>query len=186
MGGLFSDRRFILGIIFALWRMCLAKETPANFVFGDSLVEAGNNNYIVTLSKADYPPNGIDFGKPTGRYTNGRTIIDIIGTQAGTILFFFLSLALNPLITLLTESNASTGQNLGFKGFTPPYLAPTTAGPVILKGANYASGGGGILNETGKIFVRTPLFFTQFHLTIFYLHNELKQKSNVICARLVE
>lgn len=147
MGGLSSDRRFILGIIFALWRICLAKETPANFVFGDSLVEAGNNNYIVTLSKADYPPNGIDFGKPTGRYTNGRTIIDIIG------------------------------QNLGFKGFTPPYLAPTTAGPVILKGANYASGGGGILNETGKIFVRILLFFTQFHLIIFYLHNELKQKS---------
>lgn len=88
MGGLFSDRRFILGIIFALWRMCLAKETPANFVFGDSLVEAGNNNYIVTLSKADYPPNGIDFGKPTGRYTNGRTIIDILGMQ-GTVLFFF-------------------------------------------------------------------------------------------------
>ena len=84
---------------------------------------------------------------------------------------------MNPLITLLTESNASTGQNLGFKGFTPPYLAPTTAGPVILKGANYASGGGGILNETGKIFVRILLFFTQFHLIIFYLHNELKQKS---------
>ncbi|KAM5568713.1 GDSL esterase/lipase [Rosa sericea] len=123
MGGLFSDGKFILGIIFALWRMCSAKETPATFVFGDSLVEVGNNNYIVTLSKADYPPNGIDFGKPTGRYTNGRTIIDIIG------------------------------QTLGFKGFTPPYLAPTTAGPVILRGVNYASGGGGILNETGKIFV---------------------------------
>ncbi|KAI9195194.1 hypothetical protein LWI28_012581 [Acer negundo] len=37
-------------------------------------------------------------------------------------------------------------------GFTPPYLAPTTKGSVVLLGVNYASGGGGILNETGKIF----------------------------------
>ncbi|GFZ09089.1 GDSL-like Lipase/Acylhydrolase superfamily protein [Actinidia rufa] len=44
-------------------------------------------------------------------------------------------------------------QELGFKDFTPPYLAPTTSGPVVLQGVNYASGGGGILNHTGKIFV---------------------------------
>nr|DAD38306.1 TPA_asm: hypothetical protein HUJ06_008947 [Nelumbo nucifera] len=39
------------------------------------------------------------------------------------------------------------------KTFAPPYLAPTTAGPVVLKGVNYASGGGGILGNTGQIFV---------------------------------
>lgn len=54
-----------------------------SFVFGDSLVDAGNNDYLFTLSKADSPPYGIDFkpsgGKPTGRFTNGRTISDIIG-----------------------------------------------------------------------------------------------------------
>ncbi|EXC24965.1 GDSL esterase/lipase [Morus notabilis] len=44
------------------------------------------------------------------------------------------------------------GQDLGFEDFTPPYLAPTTSGSVVLKGVNYASGGGGILNHTGKIF----------------------------------
>lgn len=58
-----------------------------SFVFGDSLVDAGNNDYLFTLSKADSPPYGIDFlpsgGKPTGRFTNGRTISDIIG-----IIFF--------------------------------------------------------------------------------------------------
>ncbi|KAF2938924.1 hypothetical protein DAI22_03g153600 [Oryza sativa Japonica Group] len=37
-------------------------------------------------------------------------------------------------------------------GFVPPYLAPETAGDVLLKGVNYASGGGGILNQTGSIF----------------------------------
>ena len=43
---------------------------------------------------------------------------------------------------------------MGFKDFIPPYLAPTTTGPVILQGVNYASGGSGILNHTGWIFVR--------------------------------
>ena len=80
MGGLFSDGKYILPIlIIVLWSTCSANEIPANFVFGDSLVEAGNNNYIPSLSKANYFPNGIDFGMPTGRYTNGRTIIDIVG-----------------------------------------------------------------------------------------------------------
>lgn len=55
----------------------------ASYIFGDSLVDAGNNNYLQTLSKADTPPNGIDFkasgGNPTGRFTNGRTIGDIVG-----------------------------------------------------------------------------------------------------------
>lgn len=55
----------------------------ASYIFGDSLVDAGNNNFLQTLSKANIKPNGIDFkpsgGKPTGRYTNGRTIGDIVG-----------------------------------------------------------------------------------------------------------
>ncbi|CAN1322418.1 GDSL esterase/lipase At4g16230 [Linum perenne] len=71
-----------------------------NFVFGDSLLDPGNNNYIPTLSRGNYPPNGIDFGEPTGRFTNGRTIVDILG-------------------------------NLG---------------------VNYASGAGGILHHSGKLF----------------------------------
>jgi hypothetical protein len=62
---------------------------PAAFVFGDSLVDAGNNNYLVTLSRANYPPNGIDFDghQPTGRYTNGRTIVDILGDRKDTSVF---------------------------------------------------------------------------------------------------
>ncbi|KAK3147436.1 hypothetical protein QOZ80_3BG0282310 [Eleusine coracana subsp. coracana] len=97
---------------------------PPMFIFGDSLVDAGNNNYIVSLSKANYPPNGIDFTghQPTGRYTNGRTIIDILG------------------------------QEMGLGGLVPPYMAPETTGDALMKGVNYASGGGGILNQTGSIF----------------------------------
>ncbi|ERN08242.1 hypothetical protein AMTRI_Chr09g17750 [Amborella trichopoda] len=102
------------------------------FIFGDSLVDAGNNDYILTLSKADSPPYGIDFtafsGQPTGRFTNGKTISDIVG------------------------------ESLGAKTYAAPYLAPTTHGSVILGGVNYASGASGILNETGSIFIgRVPL-----------------------------
>ncbi|XP_011100822.1 GDSL esterase/lipase At4g16230 [Sesamum indicum] len=113
----------LLGVVILVGsRLCLGKYVPANFVFGDSLVDAGNNNYIFSLSKANFAPNGIDFGMPTGRFTNGRTIVDIVGQEIGLI------------------------------GFTPPYLAPTTTGAAILQGVNYASGGGGILNYTGNVF----------------------------------
>jgi len=69
----------ILGVVLHNLMFCLAENVTANFVFGDSLVDVGNNNYIPSLSKANFYPNGIDFGRPTGRYTNGRTIVDIIG-----------------------------------------------------------------------------------------------------------
>ncbi|EER94970.1 GDSL esterase/lipase At4g16230 [Sorghum bicolor] len=120
-----------LALLLACWLAVLARTRaaggvgmPANFIFGDSLVDAGNNNYIVSLSKANYPPNGIDFfgHQPTGRYTNGRTIIDILG------------------------------QEMGLGGLVPPYMAPETTGDAVMRGVNYASGGGGILNQTGSIF----------------------------------
>ncbi|CAL5085333.1 unnamed protein product [Urochloa decumbens] len=99
----------------------------ASFIFGDSLVDSGNNNFIPSLSRANMTPNGIDFaasgGMPTGRFTNGRTIADIIGEM------------------------------LGQADYSPPFLAPNTTGGAILNGVNYASGGAGILNATGKIFV---------------------------------
>ncbi|KAH9311844.1 hypothetical protein KI387_026879, partial [Taxus chinensis] len=98
----------------------------ASFVFGDSLVDAGNNNYLATLSKANIRPNGCDFkpsnGQPTGRYSNGRIIPDIIADE------------------------------LGQSAYSPPFLAPSTKGSAILHGVNYASGGSGILNSTGSLF----------------------------------
>ncbi|XWS41971.1 hypothetical protein CRYUN_Cryun17cG0128100 [Craigia yunnanensis] len=99
----------------------------ASFIFGDSLVDAGNNNYLPILSKANIPPNGIDFkasgGNPTGRYTNGRTIGDI-------------------------------EKNWEYQNYAVPYLAPNSTGKAILYGVNYASGGGGVMNATGRIFVK--------------------------------
>lgn len=55
----------------------------ATFVFGDSLAEVGNNNHLqYSLARSDYPWYGIDFTghKATGRFTNGRTIGDILCT----------------------------------------------------------------------------------------------------------
>ncbi|XP_039067673.1 GDSL esterase/lipase At4g16230-like [Hibiscus syriacus] len=112
-------------VILLLFDVVSAKKIPAIFVFGDSMVDAGNNNYIKTLAKATFP-NGIDFCNScpsgSGRFTNGRTVIDIIE------------------------------QGLGAKDFRPPYLAPNTPIDVILKGVNYASSGSGILNVTGLIW----------------------------------
>jgi hypothetical protein len=49
-------------------------------VFGDSLVDNGNNNYLATTARADAPPYGIDYPtrRPTGRFSNGRNIPDFI------------------------------------------------------------------------------------------------------------
>lgn len=52
----------------------------AFFVFGDSLVDNGNNNYLATTARADAPPYGIDYPthRPTGRFSNGFNIPDLI------------------------------------------------------------------------------------------------------------
>jgi len=54
---------------------------PAFFIFGDSLADAGNNNFIAnTTAKANFTPYGETFfHRPTGRFSNGRTAFDFIG-----------------------------------------------------------------------------------------------------------
>ncbi|XP_030475444.1 GDSL esterase/lipase At5g33370-like isoform X2 [Syzygium oleosum] len=95
----------------------------AFFVFGDSLVDSGNNNYLATIARADAPPYGIDYPthRPTGRFSNGLNIPDIISESIGS----------EP---------------------TLPYLDPELNGERLLIGANFASAGIGILNDTGIQF----------------------------------
>ncbi|KAL4562179.1 hypothetical protein LXL04_034373 [Taraxacum kok-saghyz] len=65
---------------------------PCYFIFGDSLMDNGNNNNLPTQAKVNFPPYGIDFPDgPTGRFSNGRNIADVIA------------------------------QLLGFKNFIPPF-----------------------------------------------------------------
>ncbi|CAJ1978268.1 unnamed protein product [Sphenostylis stenocarpa] len=60
----------------------ISQRVPALFVFGDSLVEVGNNNFLNTVARANYFPYGIDFGRrATGRFSNGRSLIDFIGND---------------------------------------------------------------------------------------------------------
>ncbi|KAF8030997.1 hypothetical protein BT93_D0246 [Corymbia citriodora subsp. variegata] len=93
---------------------------PCYFIFGDSLVDNGNNNNLQTSAKANHAPYGIDLPGvgPSGRFTNGRTMVDFIA------------------------------QDLGFADFIPPHA--TASGNDLLRGVNYASASAGILPETGS------------------------------------
>ncbi|KAF7817774.1 GDSL esterase/lipase [Senna tora] len=109
-----------------------AEGARAFFVFGDSLVDNGNNNYLATTARADAPPYGIDYPtrRPTGRFSNGYNIPDFISQELGS------------------ES-------------TLPYLSPELTGRRLLVGANFASAGIGILNDTGIQFVNIIRIFRQ-------------------------
>ncbi|KAJ0008428.1 hypothetical protein Pint_29347 [Pistacia integerrima] len=101
----------------------LPKKHVALFIFGDSLFDAGNNNYIntTTYSQANFWPYGESFFKyPTGRFSDGRLISDFIAEKAGL-----------PLIPT----------------FLPSY------NDKFVYGVNFASAGGGALVETYRGYV---------------------------------
>jgi len=53
---------------------------PALYVFGDSTVDVGNNQYLPGNSALQLP-YGIDFphSRPTGRFSNGYNVADFVG-----------------------------------------------------------------------------------------------------------
>ncbi|XP_011038450.1 PREDICTED: GDSL esterase/lipase LTL1-like [Populus euphratica] len=114
----------ILGLVATLAGVTPQVEARAFFVFGDSLVDNGNNNYLATTARADAPPYGVDYPtrRATGRFSNGLNIPDLISEAIGS----------EP---------------------TLPYLAPELKGEKLLVGANFASAGIGILNDTGIQFL---------------------------------
>ncbi|KAF5195578.1 GDSL esterase/lipase [Thalictrum thalictroides] len=100
---------------------------PALFVFGDSLVDVGNNNHLsLSIAKANFPHNGVDFvgKKATGRFSNGKNAADFLADKVG-----------------LPSS--------------PPYLSIRSASNktnAFIGGVSFASGGAGILDGTDKLF----------------------------------
>ncbi|KAL1370568.1 hypothetical protein HN51_000811 [Arachis hypogaea] len=97
---------------------------PAVIVFGDSIVDSGNNNYISTIVKCDFSPYGRDFGDgnyPTGRFSNGLVPSDIIAAR------------------------------FGVKKLLPPYLDPNLQLEDLLTGVSFASGGAGYDPLTSKL-----------------------------------
>lgn len=79
----FNSLCFFIPILISLFSQYLVvaePRVPCFFIFGDSIVDNGNNNFRQTTSRADFLPYGIDFpGGPTGRFSNGRNFADILG-----------------------------------------------------------------------------------------------------------
>ncbi|KAI3913979.1 hypothetical protein MKW98_010791 [Papaver atlanticum] len=98
-------------------------KVPAVLVFGDSIVDPGNNNNLVTLAKSNYPPYGRDFmgGKATGRFSNGKIPSDLIV------------------------------EALGIKELLPAYNDPSLGPNDLLTGVSFASGAAGYDPVTAKL-----------------------------------
>jgi hypothetical protein len=72
-------------LLLALLGAAVAREYAAIFNFGDSLVDAGNlvvNGIPDYLATAKLPYGQTYFGYPTGRCSDGRLVVDFIGTIA--------------------------------------------------------------------------------------------------------
>ncbi|KAL6909804.1 hypothetical protein ACP4OV_001463 [Aristida adscensionis] len=85
------------------------------FIFGDSIVDPGNNNHRVTEAKANFPPYGQDFpGRvATGRFSNGKVPGDLLASKLGVkeLLPAYLSddLQLNDLLTGVAFASGGSG-----------------------------------------------------------------------------
>ena len=69
-------------LAYPLASISTASATEPFFLFGDSFLDAGNNNYIntSTVALANLYPYGITFFHyPTGRCSDGRLVCDFIG-----------------------------------------------------------------------------------------------------------
>ncbi|XP_071720692.1 GDSL esterase/lipase At5g45960-like [Rutidosis leptorrhynchoides] len=111
-------------------QMPVFKQKPsALFVFGDSTVDPGNNNYIKTYMKSNFPPYGRDFIDhiPTGRFSNGRLVTDFIASY------------------------------IGVKDTVPAYLDPTLRIEDLMTGVSFASAGSGFDPMTATLSMAISL-----------------------------
>ncbi|XP_076947159.1 GDSL esterase/lipase At4g16220-like [Bidens hawaiensis] len=92
---------------------CLCESVPGMYVFSDSLVDVGNNNYLpLPAARADFPHNAVDFptGEATGRFNNGKNAVDFLGS-------FSFSDAVNYLGNLSGKGGITIGTS-----FLPPAI----------------------------------------------------------------
>ncbi|MED6155466.1 hypothetical protein PIB30_005670 [Stylosanthes scabra] len=122
---------FVVAVIVAVFVVNVGNGqlVPALFIFGDSVVDVGNNNHRLTLVKANFPPYGRDFENhyPTGRFCNGKLATDFIVDI------------------------------LGFNSYPPAYMDLQAKGNNLLNGANFASAASGYLDHTAIIYDAVPL-----------------------------
>lgn len=75
----------VLVVVFSLWLSCVQAiqngAFPAVLAFGDSILDTGNNNFRMTMSRSNFLPYGRDFPyhMPTGRFGNGKVLSDLVG-----------------------------------------------------------------------------------------------------------
>ncbi|XP_011086020.1 GDSL esterase/lipase At5g45960-like [Sesamum indicum] len=128
-GGFPSPLRFLLLLLIisiaesAHLKRPFNNSVPAVVVFGDSTVDSGNNNYVKTPFKSNFPPYGKDFvnGVPTGRFTDGRLVTDFMATY------------------------------VGIKEYVPPYLDPNLTLEDLMTGVCFASAGSGFDPLTAQL-----------------------------------
>ncbi|CAO2827197.1 unnamed protein product [Amaranthus hypochondriacus] len=109
---------------------------PALYVFGDSILDNGNNNQLPTVVKANYYPYGIQFhGQvPLGRFTDGKTVADFLAD--------YLGLPYPPPYASLFGEN--------WNGLPNSILSFHLFRESSTRGYNYASAACGILPESGS------------------------------------
>ncbi|KAJ8430700.1 hypothetical protein Cgig2_012398 [Carnegiea gigantea] len=135
---------------------------PAVFAFGDSIVDPGNNNDILTLIKANFPPYGKDFedGKPTGRFSNGRIPTDFLAEALG--IKRNIPAYLDPDIKendLLTGVSFASGAS-GFDPLTPRLLMAKTLKDEFKMFKEYISKANGIVGgDRTSFIVNNSIFF---------------------------
>ncbi|EEF30148.1 GDSL esterase/lipase 6 [Ricinus communis] len=123
-------------LLFLLSRSLLVSShsVPAIFTFGDSIVDAGTNHFNENCTaQADFPPYGSTFfHHPTGRFTNGRTVVDFISQFLGIEL---QKPYLEAQLAFVNGSSKSFPSN----------------------GLNFASAGSGVLRATNQDLGVTPI-----------------------------
>ncbi|XP_030453458.1 GDSL esterase/lipase At5g55050-like [Syzygium oleosum] len=128
--GVRAVRGFWVVFLVLLRLSCSAGQmVPALFVFGDSLVDVGNNDYLpISIARANFPPYGVDFPtkKPTGRFSNGKNAADFIAEKLGLPTS-------PPYLALISNSSESNSSS--------PFLT----------GVSFASAGAGIFDGTDEI-----------------------------------
>lgn len=84
---------FVISVVIFSSVSSEAQMVPAVYVFGDSLVDVGNNNYLtLSIAKANHRHYGVDFPnqKPTGRFSNGKNAADFIGKSFKLLNHYWL------------------------------------------------------------------------------------------------
>jgi hypothetical protein len=127
-------RRRLLLLLAALLHLLLVVPPPvqaarvtALIVFGDSTVDAGNNNVIPTVARSNFPPYGRNFppeGRASGRFSDGRLATDFYSEALG----------------------------LG-RAFVPAYLDPHYGIRDFAIGVCFASAGSGLDVATSRVLV---------------------------------